>query len=107
MSKPQNSERYQYEHSPSGKLQAYIRRFHNITELSNAFEQSEDFPKADKLRVDMEADILKQTEMFSEVEKIFVEQRRAYEAQVKAMLLKMLSETVDILKNFEQNYGNK
>lgn len=98
-------EKYVYERSPIGKIQAYIRRFHNIKELSDAFNLSEDFTKANNLRVEMEKMLMKETDDFSAVELKFLEEKKAHEAKVNDILYTMLSETADILKKFEENYG--
>jgi len=107
MSKAQNSERYQYEHSPIGKVQAYIRRFNNIADLRKAFDESDDFKKVDGMKVEMEKYVSDETEKFEVIEAKFREDKIRYEATVNDKLVSTLTEIANILKEFEKNYERK
>ena len=103
-----SEEKYQYNHSPVGKAQNYIRRFHNIVALREAFNLTEDFKKVDAMKVEMEKVVSELTEDFEIVEKKFEEDRIKYEAQVNDKLVATMTEIAEILKQFENNYnGNK
>lgn len=100
--------RYEHDHSQVGKIEAYIRRFHNIKELREAFEKTEGYKTVNTIRDDMEKKVMEESTAFEEVEKKFLEERKAYELRVNDMLFSMLFETEKILKEFEKNYaGNK
>jgi 2-phosphoglycerate kinase len=105
MSKATTNARYEYEHTHAGKLQAYIRRFHNIKELKDAFEQSEHKQTVTVIQNDLEESIKKLTEDFSGIEKTFREEKAKYETAVNDKLVSMLEQVADILKEFEKNYG--
>ena len=100
--------RYEYDHSPIGKIQAYISRFHNIEKMRAAFEKTDDFAKCETLKNEMETSVSKLTDDFSEVEKEFIAKRNEYNQAINGKLFDTLSEIADKMKQFEKNYaGNK
>lgn len=96
-----------YNQSDLGRLQAYIRRFHNITELKDAFDKSQDFFAVSALQKVMSDEIERETDLFTEIEKKFIEDKKAYEKKLDTILVEKLTKIADVMKEFEKNYGNK
>lgn len=96
-----------YNQSDLGKLQAYIRRFHNIRELKKSFDESQDYFTVSALQKIMSDELERETDTFIEIEKKFIEDKKEYEAKMNTILVKELAKIVKVMKEFEKNYGNK
>jgi Uri superfamily endonuclease len=108
MGTSKNYAKHAYKGSEMGKLEAFIRRFYNITVLKNALDEDMDVRMSiSKIRNDAEKWHIKHTDDFIEVENEFRIKQKEFLERQDAKLLAQMNEEANILRKFEKDFNNK
>lgn len=94
-----------YQASELGQLQMYMRRFHNIDDLRQEFEQSDDARLVSTIQKEAEEFHTKHTDDFIVEEQKFRAFEKQFQAEQEQRLLEDMRKIVAILKKFEHEYG--